>query len=213
MPLGFAQRRAHRRFRFALAARLLRLLRSADGVNRDALPLDRRRHAPHVWVAVGPHDRHVGFAHQGRIAPLDGIDREADHPAGEEQFGTVVPALTPAPRSVTIGSCPRRRRPNSLGCGAPSGKRNSQCQARRLKRRRAPLSSDEPECRACGDQRIYSVVGRVSATPSNRRQTMGDDISSLTRRDFLKLTAKTAVVSSGLLAGCAATSTTSRATT
>jgi aminocarboxymuconate-semialdehyde decarboxylase len=39
---------------------------------------------------------------------------------------------------------------------------------------------------------------------------MDKEFSGLTRRDFLKFTAKTAVVSSGLLAGCAATSTTSR---
>jgi hypothetical protein len=41
---------------------------------------------------------------------------------------------------------------------------------------------------------------------------MGSDILNLTRRDFLRFTAKTAVVSSGLLAGCATTSTTSRTT-
>jgi aminocarboxymuconate-semialdehyde decarboxylase len=40
---------------------------------------------------------------------------------------------------------------------------------------------------------------------------MGTQISGLTRRDFLKLTAKTAVVSSGFLTGCAATSTANRA--
>jgi len=39
---------------------------------------------------------------------------------------------------------------------------------------------------------------------------MVQDILGFTRRDFLKFTAKTAMVSSGLLAGCAATSTTSR---
>jgi aminocarboxymuconate-semialdehyde decarboxylase len=40
---------------------------------------------------------------------------------------------------------------------------------------------------------------------------MGNEISGLTRRDFLKFTAKTAVVSSGLLTGCAATSPAHRA--
>jgi len=35
---------------------------------------------------------------------------------------------------------------------------------------------------------------------------MPNEISSITRRDFLKFTAKTAVVSSGLLSGCASMS-------